>query len=242
MKTTDPPAGSWLTAWMRENGIDLWGVADLKGFSTPRDGDGRGFPYALSWAVPVEPQIMAGIERGPNQAYAEEYARVNRRINELSQKLAAEIKDRDYRARCLAASDRTDRVNIKGDFPHKTAATRAGLGWVGRNCQLVTRQLGPWIRLGTVFTDMELACGPPVERSDCGGCVRCVEACPAGALTGKAWAPGAPRQDILDAVACDRWKKEHYYEYHQGHNCGICAAVCPYGQKTLRVHFRANRS
>jgi epoxyqueuosine reductase QueG len=107
------------------------------------------------------------------------------------------------------------------------------LGWVGRNCQLVTRQYGPWLRLGTVFTDMELACGPPVARSFCGGCVRCVEACPAGALTGEAWVPGIPRREILDAAACDRWKKEHYFEYHQGHNCGICAAVCPYGQKTF---------
>ena len=139
----------------------------------------------------------------------------------------------------LAAADRTDRLNIKGDFPHKTAATRAGLGWVGRNCQLVTRRYGPWVRLGTVFTNMELDCGPPVEQSHCGGCVRCVEACPAGALTGKSWLPGFPRDQILDAAACDRWKKEHYFEYHQGHNCGICAAVCPCGQKTLKRPARS---
>lgn len=235
MKVTDPFPVSWLAAWMHENGIDLWGGADLRDFATPRDEDGLRFPYAVSWVVPMGPQIMAGIERGPNRVYADEYARVNRRINELSEKLAAEIRNRGHRAWPLAASDRTDKANIRGDFPHKTAATRAGLGWVGRNCQLVTRKYGPWIRLGTVFTDMELACGPPVEQSFCGGCVRCVEACPATALTGQAWAPGLPRQQILDAAACDRWKKEHYFEYHQGHNCGICAAVCPYGQKTLRV-------
>ena len=39
---------------------------------------------------------------------------------------------------------------------------------------------------------------------------------------------------LLDAVACDSWKKEHYFEYHQGHNCGICAAVCPHGRKLLQ--------
>ena len=239
MSTRDPAGDSWLATWMHENGIDLWGGADLRDLPTPRDKDGLRLPYAVSWLVPMGPQIMAGIEQGPNQVYADEYARVNRRINDLSERLATEIRDRGYRARALAASDRTDKVNIEGDFPHKTAATRAGLGWVGRNCQLVTRQYGPWVRLGTVFTDMELACGSPVERSDCGGCFRCVEACPAVALTGETWVPGLPREQILDAAACDRWKKEHYFEYHQGHNCGICAAVCPYGQKTLTRQARS---
>jgi len=176
---------------------------------------------------------MAGIRCGPNQAYADEYAGVNVLINDLAEKLAAEIRARGFRAKPLAASERTDSVNIKGDFPHKTAATRAGLGWIGRHCQLITRKYGSWIRLGTVFTDMTFPCGPPVERSFCGRCTRCVVACPAGALKGKAWYPGLPREDILDVQACDSWKKEHYFQYHRGHTCGICSAVCPYGLKTL---------
>jgi len=214
--------------------IDLWGAADLQDFSTPRDETGHGFPFALSWAIPMNPQIMVSIRNGPNQTYAEEYARVNKHINELSGALAAEIKGRGFQAKPLAASDRTDAVNIRGDFPHKTAATRAGLGWVGRNCQLITHRFGPWIRLGTVFTDMELPCGPPVEHSSCGRCNRCVEACPAKALKGIAWYPGISREEILDARVCDQWKKEHYFQYHKGHNCGICSAVCPYGFKVLK--------
>ncbi|MGD8725577.1 MAG: hypothetical protein PVG00_16665 [Desulfobacterales bacterium] len=42
------------------------------------------------------------------------------------------------------------------------------------------------------------------------------------------------REKIFDATACDRWKKKHYYQYHQGYNCGICPAVCPYGLKVLK--------
>ncbi len=177
---------------------------------------------------------MASIHHGPNQAYANEYASVNTRINKQAQKLAAEISSRGYGARPLASSERIDTVNIKGDFPHKTAATRAGLGWIGRHCQLITRNFGPWVRLGTVFTDMPLHCGQPVERSSCGRCKLCVDACPAGALKGKSWYPGLPREDILDVQACDRWKKEHYFQYHKGHNCGICSAVCPYGLEKLK--------
>lgn len=177
---------------------------------------------------------MKSIQQGPNQPYADEYTRVNIRINELSAMLAAEIENQGFRALSLAASERSDPINIKGDFPHKTAATRAGLGWIGRHCQLITREFGSWIRLGTVFTDMILPCGPPSIRSFCGRCTRCVQACPADALKGSAWTPGLAREEILDVRACDRWKKENYFQYHKGHNCGICSAVCPYGLKVLK--------
>jgi epoxyqueuosine reductase len=219
---------------MQTQRIPLWGAADLREFSTPQDAAGQEFPRALSWALPMTPRIMASIQSGPNQAYADEYARVNDRLNELAEALAAEISRRGYRAQALAAAKRTDPERILGDFPHKTAATRAGLGWIGRHCQLITREFGPWVRLGTVFTDLDMPCGPPKERSFCGRCTRCVEACPAGALRGAVWHPGLPREAILDAPACDRWKKDHYFQYHQGHNCGICTAVCPYGLKMLK--------
>ena len=225
---------SWLTGWMKEQGIYLWGVADLKNFSTPLDCQGNKFPYAVSFAASMNPAIMQSIESGPNRDYADEYTRVNNRIKEVSAVLADEIRKRDFQAEALPASVRTDTENIKGDFPHKTAATRAGLGWIGRHCQLITRRFGSWVRLGTVFTDMELPCGPPMEKSFCGNCTGCVDACPAKALKGKKWYPGLPREEMLDARACDQWKKEHYFQYHNGHNCGICSAVCPYGLKILK--------
>ena len=181
----------------------------------------------------MTPAIMAGIQNGPNQAYADEYTRVNDLINKNAEKLATEIRRNGFQALALAASERSDPINIKGDFPQKTAATRAGLGWIGRHCQLITRKFGSWVRLGTVFTDMALAYGTPVERGFCGTCTRCVEACPAGALQGNAWTAGMPREKILDPAACDRWKKENYFQFHKGHNCGICSAVCPYGLKRL---------
>lgn len=219
----------WLDNWMGSRQVTLWGAADLRGFTTPADDTGTGFPRALSWVVAMRPDIMAGIHAGPTQAYADEYARVNRMINHLSVALAEEIKQRGFRSQALAASERTDTVNYAGDFPHKTAATRAGLGWIGRHCQLITRPFGPWVRLGTVFTDMDLPCGPAVERHYCGTCKRCVEACPAKALSGKSWAPGVDRERILNVKACDQWKKTHYAQYHNGRNCGICSSVCPYG-------------
>ncbi len=226
---------AWLVSSMQQHKIVLWGLADLRKFATPMDSNGRGFPSALSYAIPMTPAIMAGIQQGPNQTYADEYTRVNNLINDTAAELTAEFKNRGYRAQALAASERTDPINIKGAFPQKTAATRAGLGWIGRHCQLITRKFGSWVRLGTVFTDIELPSGSAVERSYCGTCTRCVEACPAGALKGSAWVAGMPREKILDVTACDRWKKENYYQYHNGHNCGICSAVCPYSLKRLNI-------
>ena len=234
MQTSSPSYPSWLSTWMKTHNINLWGVADLRKFPTPTDATGQKFPMAISWAIPMKPKIMFSIQQGPNRAYADEYACVNKQIDKLAKMLVVKIRGRGFRAQELAASVRTDPVNIRGDFPHKTAATRAGLGWIGRHCQLITRKFGSWVRLGTVFTDMELPSGSPVERSFCGRCMQCVEACPAGALTGNPWYPGLPREEILDVRLCDRWKKENYFEFHKGHNCGICSAVCPYGLKVLK--------
>ncbi len=224
----------WLADWMELHEISLSGAADLNDFLTPPDETGQRFPFAISFAIPMNPQIMASISTGPNQEYADEYSKVNNHLNELSEALASEIEVRGFRSLPLAASVRTDTVNIKGDFPHKTAATRAGLGWIGRHCQLITRPFGSWVRLGTVFTDMDLPCGPPIERNFCGRCIRCVEACPAKALKGNAWHPGLQREELVDVRVCDQWKKERYFKYHKGHNCGICSAVCPYGLKSLK--------
>ena len=230
-----PSYPSWLSDWMKTHNISLWGAADLREFATPRDATGQKFPMAISWAMPMNPEIMSGIQKGPNQLYADEYARVNNQINTLAAMLAVEIRSRGFRAQELAASHRSDPVNIKGDFPHKTAATQAGIGWIGRHCQLITRRYGSWVRLGTVFTDMNLPPGSAVTRSFCGRCVQCVEACPAGALKGNPWYPGLSREEIIDVTLCDRWKKENYPEFHKGHNCGICSAVCPFGLKVLKL-------
>jgi epoxyqueuosine reductase QueG len=225
---------NWLNDWMAAHQVALWGTADLRGFATPADAAGTPFPRAIAMVFPMTPAIMASIRNGPNQAYADEYTRVNQRIDAMAAQLVAALREQGWRAKALAASARTDPVNIRGDFPHKTAATRAGLGWIGRHCQLITRRYGSRVRLGTVFTDAVLKTGPPVERSFCGQCMRCVAACPAGALTGAAWHPGLARERILDVNACDQWKKTHYYQYRNGHTCGICSSVCPYGQKVLK--------
>jgi ferredoxin len=51
---------------MKTHNISLWGAADLREFSTPTDATGQKFPIAISWAIPMNPQIMFSIQKGHN--------------------------------------------------------------------------------------------------------------------------------------------------------------------------------
>lgn len=63
----------------------------------------------------------------------------------------------------------------------KPLAARAGLGWIGKHTNLVSRRFGSWLFLGEVFTTLAIEPDPPVADA-CGGCTRCVDACPTAAL------------------------------------------------------------
>ncbi|MDR1490998.1 MAG: hypothetical protein LBS65_11105 [Desulfovibrio sp.] len=204
----------------------IYGLADLSPVLPPALGK---TPRAVSFAVRMEDELMDSIKEGPHSRYLAEYTRVNAMINALAEKMTELFRLEGCAARYIHSSQRVDEVNIAGEFPHKTAAVFAGLGWIGRNCQLVTRAFGPRVRLGTVLTDMELGEDAPDHmRFRCGSCRRCADACPAGALTGGEWAEGVERSVLLDAKRCDEWKKEHYAAFG-GNVCGICTSACPQG-------------
>lgn len=217
---------------LTQGGAALFGFADVKGLTGARLAQ---FDRAVSFAMAMDPYIMAGLKYGPTREYANLYESMNQKINALAESVEDLILNAGHDAWAVPASVRSDPVNIRGDFPHKTAATRAGLGWVGRHCQLVTYKLGPWLRLGTVLTSAPLPPATPMEKSFCGNCRACIDACPALALKGGVWSPGIDRSEILNAPACDEYKKENFFAFHGGHNCGICTSACPYGHKLLKT-------
>jgi len=215
-------------------GASLVGFADLRGvapFPFSR------WPNAVSIAVALDPTVVAGLQDGPTPEYYEEYERVNCLLNEIAAKSADFISSLGYRAEPFPATivdksqgDEYERT-LRVAFQHKTAGTRAGLGWIGKSALLVTPQFGPRVRLATVFTDMPLDVGQPVTAGRCGDCGACLARCPAGAIKGQEWQVGLPREELIDAPVCRAKAKQLLLERVgvEDSVCGVCMSVCPIG-------------
>jgi epoxyqueuosine reductase len=108
----------------------------------------------------------------------------------------------------------------------RAAAQRAGIGWFGKNANILVEGLGSSIVLGSVLTDAPLPIDRPVPDG-CGPCARCLDACPTGALV----APG-----VLDARRCLAWLLQAEGSFPVEHRvalgdriygCDECQDACP---------------
>jgi epoxyqueuosine reductase QueG len=216
-----------LADYLRDAGVTAWGVAS----NSPRLPAAPDLPWAVSYLFRVEPATLAGLGRGPTIAYFREYQRINERLVETGEGLVRLLEAAGQRA-LFVDDDAPDGPDDPPIFASKTAATRAGLGWIGKTALLVTPEWGPAVRLATVFTEAVLTPGEPVERAHCGRCRACVDACPAGAGRDVEWRPGMALELLFDAAACDR-HQQRYPEYDT--ICGTCIWACPYASRGLRA-------
>lgn len=191
---------------------------------------------AITVMVRLSDQIIDDIKNEPTHTYFHHYRTVNFLIDQITLKTTLLLQDCGYYAMAIPASQtvKTGKERYTAVFQHKTAATRAGLGWIGKNGLLITPEFGPRIRMGTVLTDMELPYGEPIEESRCGECMECVKNCPAMALHGANWKAGMERKVIVDAHACSTYMHDEYRHIGRGSVCGICIKSCPVGSKILK--------
>jgi epoxyqueuosine reductase len=122
---------------------------------------------------------------------------------------------------------------LRTDFSHKMAATRAGLGWIGKTALFISKKFGPRLRLVTILIDHPFECAnSPIEESQCGKCRVCVEKCPAQAANGELWNIDLDRDEFYNAFKCREKCLELAWKNLKQRTsiCGICVSVCPFGK------------
>ena len=214
-----------ITDLLTSMGAALVGFGDVTGLAPD------GYRTAVVAAIALSPDIIDEIPIGPTPAYLEVYKAYNARLDEMSDTVAALLQQEGYRALSLNRNNSPwDRQTMASPFPYKTAATRAGLGWIGKCALLVTPEYGSAIRLTVTLTDAPLAVAQPISQSRCGSCTACAEACPGHAVRGALWEAGMPREQLVDIPSCDKAASD-CAEKTLGRRttiCGRCFAACPY--------------
>ncbi len=111
-------------------------------------------------------------------------------------------------------------------------AVRSGLGWVGKNGNLITRNSGSWFFIATLITDLDLVSDAPFATDHCGSCTRCIDACPTQAIVSPSLVDGSKCISYLTIELKDALIPGEFHDKMNGwmFGCDICQDVCPWNR------------
>lgn len=141
------------------------------------------------------------------------------------------------KAMTTAAQERIGSFNGRGFVDsapvlERSWATRSGLGWIGRNGNLITKGNGSFFFIATLITDLALDCDDPFARDYCGSCRKCIDACPTDAISEDKVINGSKcisyfTIELKDAIIPAEMKGS-FDNWMFG--CDACQDVCPWNR------------
>ncbi|MBG9545796.1 tRNA epoxyqueuosine(34) reductase QueG [Cytobacillus firmus] len=187
---------------------------------------------SIAVAYPSKMKVRVVSKRGERRgifcraSWGKDYHHI---LRERLQKLEEFIKSRIPEAVCKSMVD-------TGELVDRAVAQRAGIGWSGKNCSIITPEFGSYVYLGEMITNLPFEPDKPMEDR-CGSCNKCVDVCPTGALI---------QGGQLDAQKCiafltqtKGFLAEQYREKlgNRLYGCDTCQTVCPENKgKDFHLH------
>ena len=222
-----------LKKFLLKQGATEVGFAEIEEF-TPKPGLNSGVVFYITYPK----EIIRNMENAPTQEYLEELISLNTRLDALGMKCEEFLIDEGYDAYAQTKKRLgTDFGKFNSfELPHKTIATRAGLGWIGKSALFTTSKYGSALRLSSVLTNAPLDFGTPILESKCGKCEICKEACIGGAISGITWNYKLKRNEFYDDKKCEKYALK-ISEKNLGKAdtvCGKCIFACPHTQKYIK--------
>lgn len=173
------------------------------------------------------PKSELGAYRGmiSRSAWGEDYHKV---LRARLERLEAYLKER-------VPDARTEIMVDTGALSDRAVAERAGIGFVGKNCAVITPKFGSWVYLGEMLTNIPFEPDTPITEQ-CGDCTLCLDACPTGALVG----PGQ-----INAKRCISFltqskgfiaDEDKLRMGNRLYGCDTCQVVCPLNKGVNWTH------
>ncbi|CAM4506759.1 epoxyqueuosine reductase [Paenibacillus endophyticus] len=181
------------------------------------------YPSKLKDPPKSEPGARRGIMS--RSAWGEDYHKV---LRDRLAKLEAWLRERVPELRAESMVD-------TGALSDRAVAERAGIGWSAKNCSIISPELGSWIYLGEMITNLPFAPDEPVTES-CGTCTKCIDACPTDALVG----PGQLNSSrCISFVTQTKGMLSDEFMRKIGnrlYGCDTCQTVCPVNRGKSWTH------
>lgn len=211
-----------LISELYERGANFAKVVDISMLS---EEENRGYSTAILIGIVLSPDYIFRLSK-ENKLDHSEFGETEHRTDGLAEWSAGFIISKGYNAlaqseKSLLANGLYDEATKTTPLPHKAIALLSGIGWIGKDNLLVTKEYGSAFCMSTVLTDAPLPTeNKPIQMSKCGECTVCKDICPAGVIHGYTWNRNVHRDLIVDVYNCI--------------GCLKCLANCTWTQKYMK--------